>query len=61
MSLNTRRSTPERALLVFAAFALLAAIAAVRDCRRRPRLEEAVSVERAAAAGAAPRRAGFPA
>ena len=31
MPLNTHRATPERALLLFAAFALLAALSAVKD------------------------------
>lgn len=41
---NTRRATPERVLLLFAAFALLAALSTVRDCRLRERLESAVPV-----------------
>lgn len=36
---NTRRATPERVLWFFAAFALLAAVAAVRDASRRTSLE----------------------
>ena len=41
---NTRRATPERVLLLFAAFVLLAALSAVRDSRRRAELEHAVPV-----------------
>jgi len=41
---NTRRATPERVLLLFVAFALLAAVSTVRDCRRRDRLESTVPV-----------------
>ena len=47
MLANTRRATPERTLFLFAAFALLAAISAVKDCRRRPQLEQAVPVSAA--------------
>jgi len=36
---NTRRATPERVLWFFTAFALLAAVAAVRDSNRRNTLE----------------------
>ncbi len=42
MSANTRRATPERTLLIFAAFVLLAAVSAVKDCRRREALEQVV-------------------
>jgi len=41
---NARRATPERVLLIFTAFVLLAAVAAVRDCRNRTRIETAVPV-----------------
>ena len=44
---NTRRATPERVLLLFAAFALLAALSAVRDCRRRHQLETTVPAQEA--------------
>lgn len=44
MSANTRRATPERTLFVFAAFVLLAAVSAVRDCQRRETLERAAPV-----------------
>jgi hypothetical protein len=41
---NTRRATPERVLILFAAFMLLTALSTVRDCRRRGQLETAVPV-----------------
>lgn len=41
---NIRRATPERVLLLFAAFLLLAALSSVRDWRRRAELESAVPV-----------------
>ena len=44
---NTRRATPERVLLLFAAFVLLAAFSATRDARRRATLEHAVPVSSA--------------
>lgn len=44
---NSRRATPERVLLLFAAFVLLAAISAVRDARRRATLEHAVPLRSA--------------
>ena len=39
---NTRRATPERVLLLFTAFVLLASLSMIRDCRRREQLESAV-------------------
>lgn len=44
MSANTRRATPERTLFIFAAFVLLVAVSAVKDCRRRADLETAVPI-----------------
>jgi hypothetical protein len=41
---NIRRATPERVLLLFIAFLLLAAVSAVRDCRRRDLMESSVPV-----------------
>jgi hypothetical protein len=49
MTENLRRATPERVLLLFAAFALLAAISAVKDCRRRSEIEQTVPVSESAA------------
>jgi hypothetical protein len=44
MTLNTRRATPERTLLLFVAFVLLAAVSAVKDCRQRTQFEQTVPV-----------------
>lgn len=47
MASNIRRATPERTVFIFAAFVLLAAVSALKDCQRRDQLETAVPVSRA--------------